>query len=162
MRRGSKRWLPWLPETTAAATDDARGVTDSWQSYHALIHLYGYLRSPWNIVSTGTRFSLAVIQAYLLPGAHREIISPEYLLPVSIRVAKLVRNVEFHLSAVDRLIDVYKYVFIGRVVSGMIFPYVWDSSYFWTVTFDRKRNLANTFVSNDRVSTIRCIGEQSL
>ena len=23
--------------------DDARGVTDFWQSYHALIHLYGYL-----------------------------------------------------------------------------------------------------------------------
>lgn len=32
--RGSRgRWLPWLPETAVAATDDARGVTDSWQSY---------------------------------------------------------------------------------------------------------------------------------
>jgi len=30
---GRGRWLPWLPETAVAATDDARGVTDSWQSY---------------------------------------------------------------------------------------------------------------------------------
>lgn len=34
-RRGRGRWLPWLPETAVAATDDARGVTDSWQSYRA-------------------------------------------------------------------------------------------------------------------------------
>lgn len=32
-RGGRGRWLPWLPETAVAATDDARGVTDSWQSY---------------------------------------------------------------------------------------------------------------------------------
>lgn len=34
-RGGGGRWLPWLPETAVAATDDARGVTDSWQSYRA-------------------------------------------------------------------------------------------------------------------------------
>lgn len=34
-RGGRGRWLPWLPETAVAATDDARGVTDSWQSYRA-------------------------------------------------------------------------------------------------------------------------------
>lgn len=35
-RRGGRGgWLPWLPETAVAATDDARGVTDSWQSYRA-------------------------------------------------------------------------------------------------------------------------------
>ncbi|KAF7383776.1 hypothetical protein HZH68_014533 [Vespula germanica] len=30
---GGGRWFPWLPETAAAANDDARGVTDSWLSY---------------------------------------------------------------------------------------------------------------------------------
>lgn len=34
-RGGRGKWLPWLPETAVAATDDARGVTDSWQSYRA-------------------------------------------------------------------------------------------------------------------------------
>jgi hypothetical protein len=35
---GRGRWLPWLPETAVAATDDARGVTDSWQSYRTHQH----------------------------------------------------------------------------------------------------------------------------
>lgn len=63
MRRGSRRWLPWLPETTAAATDDARGVTDSWQSYHALIHLYGYLRTAEYRLYR--HVSLPVLRTYL-------------------------------------------------------------------------------------------------
>lgn len=78
---GSRRWLPWLPETTAAATDDARGVTDFWQSYHALIHLYGYLPTR-GISGEYVRVPLSVSRLYLLPGTHREIISLKYLLPV--------------------------------------------------------------------------------
>ncbi|KAI4488183.1 hypothetical protein M0804_005031 [Polistes exclamans] len=43
---GGGRWFPWLPETAAAANDDARGVTDSWLSYRVHTYTHEYPPSP--------------------------------------------------------------------------------------------------------------------
>lgn len=124
---GSRRWLPWLPETTAAATDDARGVTDFWQSYHALIHLYGYLPTR-GISGEYVRVPLSVSRLYLLPGTHREIISLKYLLPVLPPLLNsFVTNFVFEPFDPRTWIYIYKYIHI--YIDIYIYIYIFIHKY---------------------------------
>lgn len=116
--RSGRGWLPWLPETAVAAADDARGVTDSWQSYRAPTRTRQRLHVERIYTSTRARVATdryarrgarggkkRVAVGRVTTNTHCETLPAKYLSGLSLPLSRHSARDEFRLLRRGRLIS---------------------------------------------------------